>query len=231
MMKMKIASFLGVGTLVLAFSLLSGSAQAALNFGGLVGWYNPNFGKVNDYLDSSVPPEWGIDLEFEGGMMYGAAVEYEITPNFKLRGEWNGFNAETSDSDGGGMFGYSAEYKLNVNAYTLSGIYTVSPAKPVSPYIGAGVGQFMTKFQWEEIELYTGTPWLTSTGSETEGPIGFQVLTGVRFDTGTLFLYGEAQYISAKVEMENFQSYDGSVSGITIDLGGFFLNVGATIRF
>ena len=230
-MKKKMVGFLGAGALVLVFGLFSDSAQAELNFGGLVGWYNPNFSEVNDYLDSSAPPEWGIDLEFEGGMMYGVAVEYEITPNFKLRGEWNSFNADTSDSDGGGNFGYSAEYKLNVNAYTLSGIYTVSPAKPVSPYIGAGVGQFMTKFQWEEIELYTGTPWLTSTGSETEGPIGFQISMGIEFGTETLLLRGEARYISSQVEMKDFESYDGKVSGTTIDLGGLFLNVGATIRF
>lgn len=230
-MKKKMVGFLGAGALVLVFGLFSDSAQAELNFGGLVGWYNPNFSELNDYLDSSAPPEWGIDLEFEGGMMYGVAVEYEITPNFKLRGEWNSFNADTSDSDGGGNFGYSAEYKLNVNAYTLSGIYTMSPARPVFPYIGAGVGQIMTKFQWGEIELYAGTPWLTSTGSETEGPIGFQVLTGVGFNTGTLLLWGEARYIFAKVEMENFQSHDGSVSGITIDLSGLFLNVGTIIRF
>lgn len=231
MMKKKLVGFLGTGALVLVFGLLLGSAQAALSFGGLVGWYNPNFSELNDYLDSSAPPEWGVDLEFEGRVMYGAAVEYEITPNFKFRGEWNSFNADTSDSGGGGMFGYSAEYKLNVNAYAFSGIYTVSPAKPISPYIGAGVGQFMTKFQWEEIEFYTGTPWLTSTGSETEGLIGFQVLSGVEFQTGTLLLWGEARYISAEVEMKNFQSHDGSVGGITIDLSGLFLNVGTIIRF
>ena len=61
--------------------------------------------------------------------MYGAAVEYEITPNSKLRGEWNSFNAETSDSDGVGWRAYEAEYKLNVNAYTLSGIYTMTLPK------------------------------------------------------------------------------------------------------
>ena len=231
MMKKKLVVSLGTGALVLVFGLLLSSAQAALSFGGLVGRYNPNFSELNDYLDSSAPPEWGIDLEFEGRVMNGAAVEYEITPNFRLRGEWNSFNAGTSDSNGGGMFGYRAEYKLNVNAYTFSGIYTMSPAKPISPYIGAGVGQFMTKFQWEEIEFYTGTPWLTSTGSETEGPIGFQVLSGVGFQTGTLLLWGEARYISAEVEMKNFQSHDGSVSGITIDLSGLFLNVGTVIRF
>ena len=94
--------------------------------GGL-GWYSPNFGEVNDYLDD-IYTDW-TDLKFEEGMMYGAAVEYEITPNSKLRGEQNGFNAETSDSDGVGWMAYEAEYKLNVNAYTLSGIYTMTLPK------------------------------------------------------------------------------------------------------
>ena len=231
MMKKKLVGFLGTGALVLVFGLLLGSAQAALNFGGLVGWYNPNFSELNDYLDSSAPPEWGIDLEFGGKMLHSIAVEYEITPNFKFRGEWNNFNAGTSDRGGRGMFGYRAEYKLNVNAYTFSGIYTASPPRPVFPYIGAGLGQFMTKFQWEETESYTGTPWLNSTGSETEGLMGFQVLSGVGFQTGTLLLWGEARYISAEVEIKNFQSHDRSVSGITIDLSGLFLNVGTVIRF
>ena len=236
MMKKKTVSFLGAGALVLVFSLFSGSVEAALNFGGLVGWYSPNFGEVNDYLDHR-NTIWDTDWKFEGGMMYGAAVEYQITPNFKLRGEWNGFNGETSDSDGVGWMGYEAEYKLNVNAYTLSGIYTISPEKPVSPYIGASVGQFVTKFQWEEIRSIRGTPESTSAGSETEGPIGFQILMGIEHHTEKFLLRGETRYISAQVEIEDFESLgwvsllDGRVSGTTIDLGGLLLNVGAIIRF
>ena len=204
--------------------------KTAWNLGGLVGWHSPNFGEVNDYL-AHRNTIWDTDLEFEGGVMYGAAVEYEFTPNFKLRGEWNGFNSETSDSVDYVLEWYDAEYKLNVNAYTLSGIYTMSPEKSLSPYVGAGVGQFMTRFQRLETALLEGTPLLTSSGSETEGPFGFQVLMGIEFGTGILLLRGEARYISAQVKMEDFESYDGSVSSTTIDLGGLFLNVGAIIRF
>ncbi|TKJ44509.1 hypothetical protein CEE35_07625 [Candidatus Aerophobetes bacterium Ae_b3b] len=234
--KKRIIGFLGAIALVWAIGLFSDPALAALSFGGLVGWYSPNFGEINDYLTHR-NTIWDTDWKFEEGMMYGAAVEYEITPNFKLRGEWNGFNAETSDSDGVGWMGYHAEYKLNLNAYTLSGIYTVSPKEALSPYIGIGLGQFMTKFRWDETRSIRGTPVDTSTGSETEGPIGFQALIGIEFGTETLLLWGEARYISAKVEMEDFESLgwvsllDGRVSGTTIDLGGLFLNVGAIIRF
>lgn len=206
------------------------SRKTALNLGVLVGWYSPNFGEVNDYLDD-VNDDWDTDLEFEGGMMYGAAVEYEFTPNFKLRGEWNAFKAETSDRVDYFSEWYEAEYKLNVSSYTLSGIYTISPEKPLSPYIGAGVGQFITRFQWSETASLEGSPLLASSGSETERPFGFQVLIGIEFGTGILLLRGEARYISAQVKMEDFESYDDLVSGTTIDLGGLFLNVGAIIRF
>ncbi len=101
--------------------------------------------------------------------------------------------------------------------------------------MGAGLGQFMTKFQWDETISIRGTPvWFTA-GSEIEGPIGFQVLAGIRLGTGRVLLQGEAQYIFAKVRMEDFWSvreYDGRrVDRITIDLSGLFLNVGAIIRF
>ncbi len=206
------------------------SRQKALNLGGLVGWYSPNFGKVNDYLDG-LNTTWFTGLEFEGGMMYGAALEYEFTPNFRLRGEWNGFNAKTSDRVHSFRGRYEAEYKLNVSPYTLSGIYTVVPEEPLSGYIGAGVGQFTTKFQWSETASEEGSPLLSSFGSETEGPLGFQLLMGFEFGTGMFLLRGECRYVSAKVKMKEFESYDGSVSGTTIDLGGLFLNVGAIIRF
>ncbi len=233
-MKNKIIGFLSAGALMCAFSLFLGSAHATLNFGGLVGRYSPNFGELKDYLDVA-NYFWNADLGFEGGMMCGAAVQYEITPNFKVRGEWKSFNTQASGKDGHGWTGYKAEYKLNMNAYTLSGIHTFTPEKPVSHYIGAGLGKFMTKFQWDETISIRGTPVWFTTGSETEGPIGLQVLAGIRLGTGRVLLQGEAQYIFAKVRMEDFWSvreYDGRrVTHITIDLSGLFLNVGQLSGF
>lgn len=233
-MKNKIIGFLSAGALVCAFSLFLGSANATLNFGGLVGRYSPNFGELEDYPDVA-NDFWDADLGFEGGTMRGAAVEYEITPNFKVRGEWKGFDTQASGKDGHGWTGYKAEYELNINVYTLSGIHTIIPEKPLSYYMGAGLGQFMTKFQWDETISIRGTPVWFTTGSETEGPIGFQVLAGIRLGTGRVLLQGEAQYIFAKVRMEDFESvreYDGRrVNHITIDLSGLFLNVGAIIKF
>jgi hypothetical protein len=241
-MKRKLIGLLGAGALVLVLGLFSGSAQAELKFGGLVGWYSPNFGEINDYLDWE-NDFWGTDLQFEGGMAYGAALEYGITPNFRLRGEWNGFKSETSETieiDPGEL---NWEYKLNVNTYLLSVVYMGSPGQSVSPYMGVGVGQFMTKFQWEYPLVYlmpVVTPGQgeetailpqsngpsTYSGSETQGPIGFQVFVGIEAGTRAFSFRGEARYISAEAEMNEFPEGD-----ISIDLSGLFLNVAAVIGF
>ncbi len=205
-----------------------------LNFGGLVGRYSPNFGELKDYLDVA-SDFWEADLSFGEKTMYGLTVEYEIIPNFKVRGEWNGFNTQISVKDGHGWTGYRAKYELNLNSYTVSGIHMVTSEKPVSWYIGAGLGQFRTNFQWDEVISIRGSPVWSSTGKETERPIGFQVLAGIRLGTGAVFLQGEARYLFAQVRMEDFQSvreYDGRrIEAITIDLSGLVLTVRAVVRF
>lgn len=227
-MRKKAVEFVVAGVLVLG--LFSGSAGAALNFAGLVGWYSPNFGEINDYFDD-VNDFWDTDLGFEGGMAYGAGVEYEITPNFKLRGEWAGFTIDTSDSVSHPRPFYRGEFELTMNAYTLSGIYRMSPEELLSPYIGAGLGQFKTNLEWEESGVLPSYIWITF-DRETEESIGFQALMGIEFDTEKFLLRGEARYISAEVEIEDFSGmYDDVVSGTKVDLGGLFLNVGAIIRF
>lgn len=232
MIKKKIIALLGVGLLVCFFSLFSDSAQAALNLGGLVGWYHSSFGEVNDYLDD-VNEYWGTNLEFRGGLMYGITVDYEIIPNFKLRGRWSSFVTETSDNgQRTADFRYEADYKLSVNVLTLSGVYAMPRKEAASPYVGVGVSQFATKFQWSEAGLLNGAPFLTSFGSETEGSVGFEVLAGIEYDTGRFLLRGEASYVSAEAEMEDFESARRGaalVTRTTIDLSGLFLSLGVVI--
>jgi opacity protein-like surface antigen len=168
-------------------------------------------------------------------MAYGAGVEYEITPNFRLRGEWAGFNTDTSDSVSYfGWGSYEGEFKLAVNAYTLSGIYRMSPEESLSPYIGAGIGQFKAKLEQGESGSLPPLTWVSvyPPPSETGEAIGFQALMGIEFGTEKFLLRGEARYISAEVEIEDFWGgYDSLVSDTKVDLGGLFLNVGAIIRF
>jgi len=173
-----------------------------LNFEGLVGRYNPNFGELKDYLIVA-NDFWEANLSFGEKIMYGLTAEYEITPNFKVRGEWNGFNTQISVKDGHGWTGYKAEYELNLNSYTVSGIHMVTSEKLVSWYIGAGLGQFRTNFQWDEVISIRGSPVWSSTGGETERSIGFQTLAGIKVGTGTVFLQGEARYIFAEVRTED----------------------------
>ncbi len=202
-----------------------------LGFGGLIGQYTPNIGELKDYLNLS-SAFWGANLDFEGGEVRGLIVEYAISRNFKLRGEWSTFNTQINVKDGHGWTGYKAEYDLNVDAYTVSGIHTFTPEKALSYYIGAGLGQFMTKFQWDETISIRGSPVWWSGGEETERPILFQILAGFRLGTGAVIWQGEV-HILPKVRMEDFRSvreYDGQrIEGTTIDLSGMF-SVGAIIR-
>ncbi len=202
-----------------------------LSFGGLIGQYTPNFGELKDYLNLS-SDFWNADLGLEGGAVQGLIVEYAITRNFKLRGQWSTFNTQINVKDGHGWTAYKAKYNLNVNAYTVSGIYTITPEKALSYYIGAGLGQFMTKFQWNETIWRRGSPAWWSRGEETERPILFQILAGFRLGTGAVILQGEV-YILPKVRMEDFRSvreYDGQrIEGITIDLSGMW-SAGVIIR-
>jgi len=202
-----------------------------LSFGGLIGRYTPSFGELKDYLNLS-SDFWEADLDFEGGEVRGLIVEYAITRNFKLRGEWSTLNTQISVKDGYGWTAYKAKYNLNVNASTVSGIHTITPEKALSYYIGAGLGQFMTKFQWDETISIRASPVWWSRGEETERPILFQILAGFRLGTGPVILQGEV-YILPKVRMEDFQSvrhYDGKrIEGITIDLSGMW-SVGAVVR-
>jgi opacity protein-like surface antigen len=137
-----------------------------LSFGGLIGRYR-NFGELKDYLVLS-STFWRADLGFEGEEMRGLIVEYAITRNFKLRGEWSTSNTQINVKDGKGWTGYKAEYNLNVNASTVSGIYTFTPEKALSYYIGAGLGQFKTNFQWDEIISIRASPRWWSRGEERD---------------------------------------------------------------
>ena len=201
-----------------------------LSFGGLIGRYR-NFGELKDYLVLS-STFWRADLGFEGEEMRGLIVEYAITRNFKLRGEWSTSNTQINVKDGKGWTGYKAEYDLNVNAYIVSGIYTFTPEKALSYYIGAGLGQFKTNFQWDEIISIRASPRWWSRGEEIERPILFQILTGFRLGTGPVTLQVEV-HILPKVRMEDFRSvreYDGQrIEGITIDLSGMW-SVGLVVR-
>jgi len=206
---------IGVAALisVLIFGVVPAQA-GLLNVGGMAGYYNPNFGEVNDeYLE-------GFSKKFEGGLTYGLALSYDISPNIRIRGEYNTFTSKASDDTLSPIMTF--EEKLTVTPIILSGIYRISPNVPLCPYIGAGVGSFSTKME-ERIE-FLGIP---VPYEDEDSPIGFQVLGGVEFGGGNFSLAAEARYIVAKAELNS----DEAAFYTNVDLGGLFVGLIASIKF
>jgi len=208
---------IGVAALisVLIFGVVPAQA-GLLNVGGMAGYYNPNFGEVNDeYLE-------GFSKKFEGGLTYGLVLSYDISPNIRIRGEYNTFTSKTSETFTILLLPWDFEEKLTVTPIILSGIYRISPNVPLCPYIGAGVGSFSTKME-EKIDLLG----ITASYSDKDSPIGFQVLGGVEFGGGNFSLAAEARYIVAKAELNS----DEAAFYTNVDLGGLFAGLIASIKF
>ena len=244
-MKKKIVGFLVAGALICAFSPFSGSAQAALNFGGLVGWCNPTYGKVNDDLEP-LNERFGTSWKLESGLAYGLNLGYNLGPNWAIRGEYFSFSSKTSDSYSGLVGGHDVdidyEIKASLGALILSGIYTFSPDKAFCPYAGVGIGLFSTELKtkargdgsyYDHYEEWAGN--VNKSQSDSASPIGFQLLGGAEYKVGeNLSVIGEIRYISAKAE-ELFKGeppeYNPYSTGEDIDWSGLSLGLGITYAF
>lgn len=246
-MKKKIVGFLGAGALMCAFSLFSGSAQAALNFGGLVGWYNPTYGKVNDDLEP-LNERLGTNWELGSGLAWGLNINYDSSPNWRMRGEYFSFSSKTSDSYSG-LVPYTAvdvdidyEVEASLGALIISGIYRFSPDKAFCPYAGVGIGLFSTELKtkaegagsyYDHYEEWAGN--VNKSQSDSARPIGFQFLGGAEYKVGeNLSVIGELRYISAKAEglfKGEPPEYNPYSSGEDVDWSGFSLGLGLTYAF
>ena len=241
-MKKKVVGFLVAGALVCAFSLVSGPARAALNFGGLVGWYNPTYGEVNEDLEG-LNQRFGTSWELGSGLAYGLNLNYALSPNWRIRGEYFAFSSKTSDSYSGVIHGHDVdidyEIKASLGALILSGIYRFSPDKAFSPYAGVGIGSFSTELKTEatgEGSYYWHyQDWegnVNTSQSDKAAPIGFQFLGGVEYKIGeNLSILGELRYINAKATalLEGEGPGDNPYNdGEDIDWSGFSLGLGLT---
>ena len=218
--------FIGIVALVSVLMFGMVPAQAGLlSIGGMAGYYNPNFGEINDDLFEEINALTGMDLKFKGGLAYGLAVGYDISPNFKIRGEYNTFTSKTSDSYlyDFGLGEEKWEFKLTTTPIILSGIYRISPDIPLCPYIGAGIGYFDTKISCKGKKYFLGMLVDEYSDSDKDKPIGYQVLGGVEFGGEGFSLAAEARYIIAEAEMEDW--------GTKVDLGGLFAGLIASIKF
>ncbi|MBA7684760.1 hypothetical protein ES703_93169 [subsurface metagenome] len=244
-MKKKVVGFLVAGALVCAFSLVSGSAQAALNFGGLVGWYNPTYGEVNEDLEG-LNQRFGTSWELGSGLAWGLNINYALSPNWRIRGEYFAFSSKTSDSYSGVTHGHDVdidyEIKASLGALILSGIYRFSPDKAFSPYAGVGIGLFSTELKtkaegagsyYDHYEDWEGN--VNTSQSDKAAPIGFQFLGGVEYKIGeNLSILGELRYINAKATalLEGEGPGDNPYNdGEDIDWSGFSLGLGLTYAF
>jgi len=223
-----------VGVMVIGI-LLSSPAIASLGGGISLSYFSPNYGKINEDLESTNQAV-GTDLGLGSGLGYGVNLSYDLSSSLRVRGEYFSFSSKTSDSysisEEDWQTSGTIEGKVNLGALILSGIYRFSPDKAFCPYAGVGVGLFSTqlkaKSEWEDYYYdYWLEEWVTETGSSSDSdnasPIGFQALVGAEYRIGeSLFVAGEARYISAKAEglfaREGYEGTDVDWSGISIGL-------------
>ena len=203
--------------------------------GGFAGYYSPRFGNINEDLEE-INEDLGTDLELKSGIAFGGGVEYNLSPNLGVRGEYLGFNPKTSDrifehyEDVIEPWGYdywteSLDFDIgaNLGAFIISGIYRLSPCSSFSPYIGVGIGSFSSEGKVEvryrlEGEINGLVDDERETNSETVSSTGFQALVGTDYQISDNFsLIGEARYISCEADFEDL--------GTSIDWSGILINL------
>lgn len=193
-MRKKIVGFTMAGMLVLVFGLVSTPARAEVSLGLMGGYYSPNFGKINDYLEDY----YGTDLKFKAREFYELAVGFDVTSHFGLRLEYQNFQSKTR-----GMGTHSDSYSwykwiLTSTPVILSGIYRATPF-----YMGAGIGSFPTRVEISGTQI----------GSDRDTPVGFVVLAGLEFEGAEeTFLNLEARWVGAEADLDEF--------GTKVDLSG-----------
>jgi len=229
-----------VGVMVIG-TLLSSPAIASLGGGISLSYFSPNYGKINEDLEST-NEYLGTDLGLGSGLGYGVNLGYDLSSNWRVRSEYFSFSSKTSDSysDSGLYWQESGniDVEANLGALILSGIYRFSPDKAFCPYAGVGVGWFSTelkgKSEWEYSYYdYYFDEWVTETESSSDSdkasPMGFQALVGAEYRIGeSLFVAGEARYISAKVEgLFAEEEYEGT----DVDWGGISIGLVVSFKF
>ena len=184
--------------------------------------------------------------ELGSGLAYGLNLNYDLSPNWRIRGEYFAFSSKTSDSYSGVIRGYDVdidyEIKASLGALILSGIYRFFPDKAFSPYAGVGIGSFSTELQteatgegsyWHHYRDWEGN--VNTSQSDKAASIGFQFLGGVEYKIGkNLSILGELRYINAKATalLEGEGPGDNPYNdGEDIDWSGFSVGLQAVYAF
>lgn len=237
---MKKVSVLVLVLLIIGLGGTPALTEIGLSFGGVLGWYAPGYGEVNDDLDD-INDSWGTNLGFNSGPILGFTAAYDITPNFRLRGEMTRFGQETSDS---ATLTYSYWYywwyiteeqtldfatELGVTSLNLSGIYLFPTTSSIRPYLGAGLGTFITTLKAKGLVEYREY-WdgylvdydsYSFRDSDSDNPLGFQLIGGIEGELSeNTSLVVEGRYTAvAETEME----IDDIYWEPGVDLSGFTL--------
>lgn len=204
-----------------------GAAQANVNetglsFGVIGGWYLPGYGEINDDLED-INDYWGTNLRFRSGPILGFTASYDFTPNFRLRGELARFSRGTRDEATlSGSYWYYWWYyyweetmdftaELTVISLTLSGLYMFPSTSSIRPYLGAGIGQFITtlktKGSVEHDKWVDGWHYYHDEYSfrdrDTDSPLGVQILVGIEGELSENISFAiEGRYTIAEAEFE-----------------------------
>jgi len=235
-MRKKTVGFLIAGVLVLAFGIASTPARAELSLKILGGQYSPHLREMNEDFDEHWNNEWGTDFEFEGGAIYGLALEYGVGPRFEIRLEGYSLESKTGEayhnswesSQGFWEHYHIDDFELTVTPVIFSGIYKFSPL-----YIGIGIGSFSTKLQWvgEYDEYLNGSLFdsYSSGMTDRDSPAGVVLLAGFGSRGKRVSLNLEARYVTrakAKLEVDWWETWDTEA-----DLSGLQLSLLAGITF
>jgi len=169
--------------------LCTAPSWAGFKIGGVLGYYSPNFGEINELFEEG-NELLGTHFEFKPGMVYGAELSYDVNPQLSLRGEYLSFSSTTEDFVSNIWIDLpdAPDYEVNANAtYKLSAIpifllavYRLSVRSSWSPYAGLGIGSFTSKakasMDYEEVD---GPGEGSISKSYEDSPIGYQVLAGI----------------------------------------------------
>lgn len=201
------------------FSLVS-SAQASFWIAGIGAYYSPNYGDIGDRIDR-INRDYGAQLKLEAGLGFGFSTGYDFE-KWGLRLDGFTFEAETSSI--GYIYSYWLSIPVNFRIRTsitpiiLSAVYRVPTQSKLHPYLGAGVGKFFS-----EMTYTYGALGLEGEQSESDSPIGFQILGGAEYRLeNRFFVCGELRYLSAETDYPTF---------VNTDWSGVFASIGVGLKF
>jgi len=229
---------LSIGFLVVFLTLVVGVSATAkieavvypkFSFGGVFGSYYPNCQEWNAYL-GQINDAWDMNLSLGSGSVYGLNAAVDISPNIKVRGEFNRFFTETSD------YGYDWWYdrmdmdaRLDINSFWAEGMLVLPQYKSasglfLSPYVGGGIGWVSANGTMSA--SYTDSWWSyydwDMDDSASDSTMGVRILGGVEGGVNYFNFALEGSYTITSGTELRFSRFGQDFKD---DLGGLGVNI------